>query len=223
MPEPEKVTLYWPRGPYFWRPRSIYAKGCLLEGKRHGKWVFWYKNGQKQLEGEYIKEKKTGIWVKWTENGARITEGEFLYGKMHGKWTDWHSNGQKALESQWVMGKRDGTWTYWGVDGSLEKREHYDHNVEQEKGYSIHTDFEAKELVREIQRESLRRSWERLVGRSVASIVKPWHIACWILIFVPALTLMKGKTPWRSAAMAGILAFLVTSLLAWSLEKKGPK
>ncbi|MBE9580323.1 MAG: hypothetical protein IMF18_01740 [Proteobacteria bacterium] len=185
--------------------------------------MFWYKNGQKQLEGEYTKEKKTGIWMKWTENGARITEGEFLYGKMHGKWTDWHSSGQKALESHWVIGKRDGTWTYWRVDGSLEKREHYDHNIEQDKGYSIHTDLEAKELVREIQRGSLRRSWERLVGRSVAGLVKPWHIACWILIFVPALSLMKGKTPWRSAAMAGILAFIVTSLLAWSLERRRPK
>lgn len=221
MPKPEKITLYWPRGLFFWRPGPKYAEGYLLKGKRHHTWVFWYKSGQKQLEGEYISGTKTGTWVKWAENGARITEGEFVHGKMHGRWTDWQLNGQKALESQWRMGKRDGTWTYWRMNGSLEKVEHYHYRLEEEKGYSIHTDLEAKEIVRKIQRKNLLRSWERLVGRFIASVVKPWHVACWVLIFVPAFSLMKGRTTWRNVVLAGILAFVITNLLAWSFDRKG--
>lgn len=220
MPEPEKTTLYWPKGPYLWWPRVKYAEGYLSGGERHGRWVFWYKTGQKQLEGEYIKGAKTGTWVKWDENGQKITEGEFLYGKMHGRWTDWHWNGQKALESQWVMGGRDGTWTYWSTDGSFVKTERHDHHFEEDKGYSIHTDLEKKEIVRGIQRDAVDRRWERLVGRYVASFLKPWHISCWLLIFISIFAILKHRTPWRSAALAGLMALLITSVLSWTLDRK---
>jgi len=218
--KPQEVTLCWPRGLFFWRPKAVYAKGYILEEKRHGKWTFWYKNGEKQLEGEYVRDKKTGLWVKWNQNGMRATEGEFLYGKMHGKWTDWHGNGKKALESHWVMGKRDGEWKYWNAEGSLEKTIGYDQNVEEDKGYSIHTDLETKQLIRDIQKRGVHGTWESLVGRSVAKLVKPWHVACWTLVFIPLLGFIKDKTPWRSVMLAAVLAFLVTGLFAWSLESK---
>ncbi len=220
MQEPRKVTLYWPKGLHFWWPRAKYAEGYLLDGKRHGRWVFWYRSGQKQLEGEYIKGIKTAIWVKWGEAGEKTTEGEFLYGKMNGRWIDWHKRGQKALESKWAMGKRDGKWTYWRVDGSLEKTEVYDHHFEEDRQYSIHTDLEEKEIVRKIHRENMQQHWERLVGKLVASLIKPWHLACWIVIFVPIFGLMKARTPWRGAALAGLLAILITSLLAWGFDRR---
>lgn len=220
MEKPQEVTLYWPQGLFFWKPKAVYAKGYMSGEKRHGKWTYWYKNGEKQLEGEYVRDKKTGLWVKWHQNGAKATEGDFLYGKMHGKWTDWHGNGEKALESHWVMGKRDGEWKYWSARGSLEKTIRYDQRVEEEKGYSIHTDLETQQLIQNIQKRRLYGTWENLVGRSVAKLVKPWHIACWALIFIPLLGLIKDKTPWRSAMLAAALAFLLTGLVAWSLERK---
>jgi len=223
MSNPKRTTLYWPRGLYFWRAKAKYAEGYLLDEERHGKWVFWYVDGQKQLEGEYVKGKETWTWIKWAENGRKISEGEFFHGKMHGRWVDWHGNGQEALESSWVMGKKDGRWTYWAVDGSLEKTENHDHRLEEDKGYSIYTDLEAKEMIRQIQRRNLDRNWERLVGKFVGHLVKPWHIACWVLIFVPTLSLMKGRPLQHNVALAGIFALLVTSLLAWSLDRRGPK
>jgi len=195
----------------------------MLGKKRNGKWVYWYKNGKKQLEGEFLRNKKTGLWIKWYENGMKATEGEFLYGKMHGKWTDWHDNGKKALESYWVMGKKDGEWTYLSIDGSLEKTVRYDHELEEDLEYSILTDLETKQLIRDIQKRGVHRTWESLVGRSVANFVKPWHVGCWTLIFIPLLGLIKDKTPWRSAMVAAVLAFLITGLLAWTLERKHRK
>ena len=220
MSEPEKTTLHWPRGVFIWQRRAKYAEGQLLDGKRHGKWAFWYKHGQKQLEGEYIKGKKTGIWVKWNERGAKITEGEFLHGKMHGMWTDWYVNGQKAQESHWLHGKRDGKWTWWSSQGAVEKAENYDHRHEIDRGYSIHTDLEAKEIVRQVQQRNLQRNWEMLVGKSVGALVKPWHIACWVFVFIPAFSLIPAKTPWRGAAFASIVALGITSVLAWTFDGK---
>jgi hypothetical protein len=220
MSELEKVTLYRPRGLAFWRPKVKYAEGCLAEGERHGQWLFWHANGQKQLEGAYIKGKKDGTWTKWNDRGSKISEGSFLYGKMNGLWTDWHGNGQKAQESHWQMGKRDGQWTLWNKQGDMEETSTFDHRLEKDRGYSIHTDLEAKDLVREIQRKALQHNWEGVVGRTVAGFVKPWHIACWLLLFIAAYSLIEAKTVWRSVGLAGITAFVITSLLAWTLDNK---
>ena len=219
MSNPERITLYWPKGLLFWKRKAKYAEGRMPDGKRDGRWMFWYKTGQKQLEGEYIKGKKTDIWVKWDECGAKIAEGEFLHGKMHGRWTDWYVNGQRAQESHWLHGKRDGTWTSWSMNGAVEKVQDYDHRREADQGYSIHTDLEAREIVRQIQRGKLQRNWERLVGRSIGALVKPWHIACWVLIFIPAFGLIHAKTPWRGAVLAGIVALGITSVAAWTFDR----
>jgi hypothetical protein len=220
MSETETTILYWPKGLYFWKPRTKYAEGTMLDGKRHGKWLFWYKDGKRQLEGEYLNGQKTGPWIKWDENGTKIVEGEFLYGKMHGKWTDWYVNGQKAQESHWYLGKRDGKWTSWDVHGAPDKITEYDHHNEKDQGYSLHTDFEARDLVRQIQIRRHQRSWERLVGRTVASLVKPWHVAFWVLVFVLAFGLIPARTQWRGLAVAAIIAFFLTSLAVWTLERK---
>ena len=213
------VVLYWPRGLRFWERRVIYGKGALSQGQRHGMWCFWYKNGQKQLRGEYIKGKKTGLWMKWTPQGNKLSEGEFLYGKMHGTWKDWHQNGSIAQKSYWVMGKRDGTWTIWDLDGTIQKKETYDHQQEKDLGYSIHTDLETKELVRSIQRENLSRTWKGLVGPTIAKFVKPWHIACWVFLFIPFFSFIPAKTQWRGAAVAALLAFVFTSIVVWIFKQ----
>ncbi|MBW2317165.1 MAG: hypothetical protein JRF24_00500 [Deltaproteobacteria bacterium] len=222
-PEIEKITLYWPKGLRFWMRSAVYAEGYLLEGERHGDWIFWYRNGIKQLEGQYVKGKKNGLWRKWVENGVKITEGEFLYGKMHGKWTDWYENGQKALDSHWIIGKKDGHWNYWEMVGSLKKSETYNYLTEKEQLYSIHTDLEAKQIVRNIQREALQKNWERTVGRTIANLVKPWHIACWVLVFISVIGLMQEKHQWRGIGLAVILASVITSLVVWGLDGRGPK
>lgn len=221
MSEPERVTLYWPQGPFFWKPRVKYAEGgALLNGERHGTWTFWYKNGQKQLHGEYAAGKKTGLWTKWDQNGAKITQGTFLQGKMHGKWVDWYANGQRAQKSFWVYGKRDGTWTQWQLNGDVKKTEKHDHRSEKDRGYSLHTDRETEEIIRSIQRKRLHRNWENLVGKTVARFVKPWQIACWVIFFLASFILINARTPWRSAGLAGIVALFMTSLMVWIYDRK---
>lgn len=219
MSEPEKATLYWPNGVAFWRSKAIYAQGLMLDGRRHGNWVFWYRDGRKQVQGEYFRDSKTGTWVQWRQDGGKATQGNFAEGKMHGKWVDWHVNGTKALESHWHMGKRDGKWIYWKPDGSIEKTLEYDYRVEKEQNYSIYTDLETKHILRVIQKRRMDEIWQRLVGRTVASLVTPWHAAVWIVIFIPAFGLIRARTQWGGLALAGLLAFVITSVLSWFLGR----
>jgi len=80
-PEIEKITLYWPKGLRFWMRSAVYAEGYLLEGERHGNWIFWYRNGIKQLEGLYVKGKKNGFWRNGSKMGSRLRKGSSCMGK----------------------------------------------------------------------------------------------------------------------------------------------
>ena len=55
-------------------------KGKVKDGKRDGKWTWWYLNGQ--------------IW----------TETNYKDGKKDGKWTIWHENGQIWIEANYKDG-----------------------------------------------------------------------------------------------------------------------
>ena len=55
-------------------------KGKVKDGKRDGKWTWWYLNGQ--------------IW----------TETNYKDGKKDGKWTIWHENGQIRIEANYKDG-----------------------------------------------------------------------------------------------------------------------
>lgn len=211
----EDVVLYWPKGLFFWKPKRIYARGGRQSGKREGRWVFWYRSGAKQLEGEYLNGKKHGVWTKWWETGAKWTEGVCVRGKMDGKWTEWHANGEKARESHWVMGKKDGQWTYWRPDGSLERTETYDHRLEEVQQLTVCTDLDARNMVKQIQKAAVNRNWEKMVGKPIADLVKPWHIACWVLIFVVGVGVSQGESKLRGVGLAALLAFSATFLIAW--------
>jgi hypothetical protein len=117
------------------------------------------------------------------------------------------------------MGKRDGKWTYWEKDGRIKTTETYDPKKENDLAYSIYTDLETKQLVRNIQTKNLHRSWARLVGKPIASVVKPWHVACWMLFFIPIFAFLEAKTQWRGAVQAALLAFVITSILSWGFKK----
>jgi hypothetical protein len=134
---------------------------------------------------------------------------------------EWHPNGEKSRESYWVVGKKDGRWTYWQPDGSFDRTETYDYRKEPVQDRTVCTDLEARRMVRQIQREALHRNWEKMVGRPIANLIKPWHIACWVLFFVVGLGLAQDGSTARTMGLAAILALSVTSLLAWLFDGKG--
>jgi hypothetical protein len=103
----------------------------------------------------------------------------------------------------------------------VDRIETYDYRTEPIQDRTVCTDLEARRMVKQIQREALHRNWQKMVGKPIASLIKPWHIACWILIFVLGLGLAQDGSKVRTAGLAAILALSVTSLLAWFFEGKG--
>jgi len=219
--EMTETVICWPKGIRFWKPRRIYAKGALLDGQRHGSWVFWYQSGAVELEGTYERGKKHGLWTKWWENGEKRAQGRCVHGRMDGKWTEWHPSGQKARESYWVNGRKDGRWSYWRPDGTLEETKTHDHRSEKPQDHAICTDREARDMIKQINRDAFYRNWENMVGKTVARVVKPWHIACWIIIFVIGMGITKnGPDKLQGIILAAIVALFITTLLGWVVEHR---
>jgi antitoxin component YwqK of YwqJK toxin-antitoxin module len=111
----------------FWNG-DIFTSVTGKEGvnQRHGQWTYWYKDGGKQMEGEFDQDKPVGKHVWWYSNGQKQAEGEFDAGLETGKWTWWHSNGQKMTEGEFVDGTQVGRWIRWNASGLVEDTRDYD-------------------------------------------------------------------------------------------------
>ena len=52
------------------------------DGKECGEETYWYKNGIKGAEGQYLAGKKHGTWREWDENGKLIKQEEYRDGSV---------------------------------------------------------------------------------------------------------------------------------------------
>ena len=92
--------------------------GKMKDGKKEGKWISWYPNGQKKSVVTYKDEKLDGLFTIWYENGQKKVKRTYKDGEPDGLETKWYENGQKRLEETW----KDGEWISekeWDEDGSL--------------------------------------------------------------------------------------------------------
>jgi antitoxin component YwqK of YwqJK toxin-antitoxin module len=96
------------------------------ENQRRGLWSWYYPDGGKQLEGEFVADDPVGLHTWWHSNGQKMTEGEYKAGKEEGKWTWWHSNGQKQLEGQFNEGQQVGHWISWNDEGKVVEVQDFD-------------------------------------------------------------------------------------------------
>jgi antitoxin component YwqK of YwqJK toxin-antitoxin module len=89
--------------------------------------VFYYESGQKRVEGHYNADgKKDGRWVYWYENGNKWSEGYFSEGLDDRKRTTWHENGQLHFTGKLDKGERIGVWRFYDENGKMTKELDYD-------------------------------------------------------------------------------------------------
>jgi uncharacterized protein len=96
---------------------------------KQGHFVYYYENGHKQSEGDYINDKREGHWVFWYDNGNKKTEGNVVAENWEGIWTYWFDSGEKKAEGIYVRNNKDGDWRYWYRNGQLESIEKYKYGL----------------------------------------------------------------------------------------------
>ena len=98
--------------------------------------IDFYPNHLKKTEGPVKDGKKHGLWKAWYKDGTKWSEGNFQHDMNHGRHTVWHENGQKFYEGNYIVGQRTGIWTFWAEDGRLLKELNYNelkNKMEQQK------------------------------------------------------------------------------------------
>ncbi len=125
--------------------------------RESGPWTYWYRSGQKMMEGEFRGGVRVGEWSYWYDNGIREKKGSFdEFGRRNGLWKFWYKNGldwkegwygagvengpwiyryndpggQKRREGAYVRGKQDGPWTYWYENGRRAQEGAYQDGLE---------------------------------------------------------------------------------------------
>lgn len=78
--------------------------------------------GHKIDEGRFLDGKQHGLWIGWHKNGVKESEGSFEKGMPIGGFTIWHDNGAVAVAGQYSYDwKPDGKWVYSDSRGRIER------------------------------------------------------------------------------------------------------
>ena len=73
-------------------------------GKFHGKWKFYYPNGQLETVGKFDNGLRIGVWNYYHENGKKSQVSTYLNGVKHGVWKVYDDNGNLTVEQEWSEG-----------------------------------------------------------------------------------------------------------------------
>ena len=87
------------------------------KNRRVVKEIQYYESGQKKYIGHFKNGKKDGKWVFWFENGNKWSEGYFIEGLRTSKAFVYHENGNIFYKGEYLAGKKDGNWTFYNIDG----------------------------------------------------------------------------------------------------------
>ena len=94
-----------------------------------GKYITYFKNGQKFSESNFTAGKENGHVTWWYENGQRKLEENYKFGKKTGLRTEWYENGRKLSEQNYKYDKRDGLMVTWDKGGNITRIETYKNDV----------------------------------------------------------------------------------------------
>ena len=113
-----------PHGLYisWYRDGQNYRKATFRNGKKNGLFTEWYRDGQKESEATYKDDKEHGLFMQWYPNGSKKSKATYKDGLQYGSHTEWYENGQKKREQTYKNGKKDGVWTEWSSDGAVKSK-----------------------------------------------------------------------------------------------------
>ena len=75
---------------------TLNAKGLVRDGKKEGRWEFYYANGKKQMEALYKNDIPEGAYNSYRETGIPYFLGFYINGKRAGIWEFYDAEGNLA-------------------------------------------------------------------------------------------------------------------------------
>jgi antitoxin component YwqK of YwqJK toxin-antitoxin module len=94
-------------------------EGKALNGRRHGVTRYFYPDGKRQSEMQWVNGERHGVGRGWHESGQLQFENHRINGQFHGRRRNWYDNGEPEFDETWVRGRLHGVSKYWFKDGRL--------------------------------------------------------------------------------------------------------
>ena len=105
------------------------SEGEMKKSKEHGKWNYWYENGNLQLTAFYDNGLPDSTWQWYDETGKPVRTGNYKKGLEHGRWMNYDSSGALSDSGSYIEGRMNGLWKYWFANGSLSQTGYYKRNI----------------------------------------------------------------------------------------------
>ena len=107
---------------WFYNNGNVKEVGNIKFGKRVGKWVEFYSNGNKKSVKIYDDSgNPMGKWINYYENGNKWNASSYQNGKLNGAWIYWYKNGKKWHQLTYEKGEVKGKWCLWNDSGKLKQ------------------------------------------------------------------------------------------------------
>lgn len=89
----------------FYPNGKLLSKGNLVNGKKEGKWEFYFDNGNYWGNCEFVNDKPHGYCEYNYITGKTYVKGYYLEGNYNGDWEFFDEDGKLILEERYNNGK----------------------------------------------------------------------------------------------------------------------
>ena len=108
--------------------------------------IFFYENGQKSSEGNFVNGKPEGFWKNYFETGVIKSEGNRKNHLLDSTWIFYFENGLLKEKSDYIKSKRQGFSFRYSEEGFLLEKVNYINDTIQGFGYKYFTDLSRVEF-----------------------------------------------------------------------------
>jgi antitoxin component YwqK of YwqJK toxin-antitoxin module len=108
------------RGNFRYKPEMYFVYYIRIDnGKNHGKYTSYYKNGQIRVDIAYQNGKRHGKYIEYYENGQLCINTTYQNDQMHGKYIKYYESGKIQINTTYQNGKRHGKYTSHYKNGQI--------------------------------------------------------------------------------------------------------
>lgn len=109
----DKEGLYQGTWEFYYLNDTLKSKGEYKNGKKYGKWKYFFSNGKLEQEGFYDKNGEyTGEWKWYYENGNILRREDYRKGVEEGFMEEYSISGALISKGEYIEGEKDGEWFY---------------------------------------------------------------------------------------------------------------
>ena len=113
------VRVYNPEG------MGLLEESYYSDGKKHGNFTKWYKNGRKQETGVFSNDIRQGKSTWYFENGSMAAEYNYTDGQIEGDAATYYPNGKVSASGKYNKGLETGLWKEYYENGNLKAEGNY--------------------------------------------------------------------------------------------------